>query len=110
MAFEEQVFYPELSKMLGAEDVSHLYEDHDTGKHAVRTLLEGSEGGTLGETRRAALLTDLRGMLEHAEGCGTLLSHLEGLPQERLERLMNSLLELRSRGMRWSALPSADGT
>jgi hypothetical protein len=106
MAFEEQVFYPELSRILGAEPVAHLYEDHDVGKHAVQKLLEGGGAGTLGEQERAELLTDLQGMLEHAEGCGTLLSHLEGPPPERLERLTAALLELRSQGIRWTDLPS----
>ena len=48
-------------------------------------------------------------MLEHAEGCGTLLSHLEGLAPERLERLMAALLELRSQGIRWTELPAGSG-
>ncbi len=109
MAFEEQVFYPELSRILGAEPVSHLYEDHDVGKHAVQKLLEGAGAVRLGDQERAELLTDLRDMLEHAEGCGTLMSHLEGLPPERLERLRASLLELRSQGIRWTELPSSPG-
>jgi hypothetical protein len=110
MAFEEQVFYPELSRILGPEPVSHLYEDHDVGKHAVQKLLEGAGAGTLGEQERTELLADLRGMLEHAEGCGTLLSHLEGLRPERLERLMAALVELRSQGIRWTELPTSAGT
>jgi hypothetical protein len=109
MAFEEQVFYPELSRILGVEHVAHLYEDHDAGKQAVQKLLEGAGTGALSEIERAELLSDLQGMLEHAEGCGTLLSHLEGLAPERLERLMAALLELRSQGIRWTELPAGSG-
>jgi hypothetical protein len=94
---------------MSVEHVSHLYEDHDAGKHAVQKLLEGAGAEVLSEPERAELISDLQGMLEHAEGCGTLLSHLEGLPPERLERLMTALLELRSQGIRWTELPTGSG-
>ena len=43
--------------------------------------------------------------LEHALSCGTLLSHLDGLPGEELEAMTAELEKARRLGRRWTELP-----
>jgi hypothetical protein len=50
------------------------------------------------------LIEGLDTMLDHAVGCGTLLSHLDGLPEAGKKELLDQLLELRRRGVRWTEL------
>jgi hypothetical protein len=104
MAFEEQAFYPTLRELL-PERVPDLYEEHDAGQEVVRRLLVDPREGPLDASERHALAGEVRTMLAHAEACGTLLSHLDGLSQERRRALLETLLELRRQGIRWTELP-----
>ncbi len=109
MAFEEQAFYPTLRELLPS-GVTHLYEEHDVGRHAVQRLVAEAGRGPLSDAERRTLAEEVRAMLAHAEGCGTLLSHLDGLPQERRIALLERLLDLRRQGIRWTELPENPGT
>jgi hypothetical protein len=104
MAFEETAFYPELVGILGEGFVEHLGEEHAVGQRAVKTLLDHAGGEPLAEEERKTLIEGLDTMLDHALGCGTLLSHLDGLEETRKRRLLEQLLELRQQGLRWTEL------
>jgi hypothetical protein len=104
MQFEEEVFYPEVEKILGREFVDRLYAEHALGQRAIRSILtRGRSGELAGETE--TLIRDLETTLQHAFSCGTLLSHLDALPADETDRLLRKLQELRSSEVRWSALP-----
>ena len=102
MEFEETVFYPELAKILGEPFVEHLEIEHDIGKQAVQTILGHAEGEPFDAEERKVMIASLGTMLDHAMGCGTLLSHLDGLEEARKKKLLDRLLELRQRGLRWT--------
>ncbi len=104
MEFEEEVFYPKLAGILGEGFVEHLEEEHEIGQQAVKTLLSHTPGGPLTEEERMGLIESLDTMLDHAVGCGTLLSHLDGLQEKRKKRLLEQLLEFRRLGLRWTEL------
>lgn len=101
--FEERVFYPQLLEHLGRDYVERLYHEHDAGKEALRTLLS-APAGSLAPVALEKVASDLEIALEHALSCGTLLSHLDGLPQDRLERMAEKLEEARELGRRWTEL------
>jgi hypothetical protein len=109
MAFEEQAFYPTLRELLPS-GVAHLYEEHDVGRHAVQRLVAEAGAGPLDDAERQALAEEVRVMLAHAEGCGTLLSHLDGLSRQRRLALLETLLDLREQSIRWTELPEASRT
>ena len=100
--FEETVFYPELAEILGEPFVEHLEIEHDIGKRAVQTILSHAEGEPLVGEERKEVIVSLDTMLDHAMGCGTLLSHLDGLKEARKKELLERLLELRQGGLRWT--------
>jgi hypothetical protein len=102
MEFEETVFYPELAEILGEPFVEHLEIEHDIGKRAVQTILSHAGGEPLVGEERKSVIASLDTMLDHAMSCGTLMSHLDGLPRARKKKLLDRLLELRKRGLRWT--------
>ena len=104
MEFEETVFYPEVAGVLGEHFVEHLEIEHDIGKRAVQTILGHAEGEPFAGEEREVVIASLGTMLDHAVGCGTLLSHLDGLNEARKNELLERLLELRERGLRWTEL------
>jgi hemerythrin-like domain-containing protein len=102
MAFEEEVFYPELKKTLGNEFVVRLYREHEAGREAVRALIANGTAEPLTDETQARLLADLNGTLEHALSCGSLLSYVARLQPTEHDRLLRELEELRLRGGRWT--------
>lgn len=106
MEFEEHVFYPTLARILGSDTIDELYEEHAQGQEAVRTLLNRPGGRPLTPTERQRLIGQAKTTLEHAIGCGTLLSYVDRFdPAVRREMLVR-LHELRRKGRRWTALVS----
>lgn len=104
MQFEEEVFYPEVEKILGREFVDQLYAEHALGQRAIRSILaHGQRGELAGEIE--TLIRDLETTLQHAFSCGTLLSHLDALPADETATLLRKLQELRSSEIHWSMLP-----
>ena len=104
MAFEERVLYPLLAGLIGEQYVLRLLQEHGVGKQAVQRLLDQGPGVPLKPEERASLIESLDLMLDHAVGCGTLLSHLDGLHEERRKRLLDQLLALRRGEVRWTEL------
>ncbi len=101
MEFEEEVFYPELATRLGDEFVSRLYDEHDEGQLAVKTLLSGRVA-ELDDEGRTRLLGQVEIALDHAISCGTLLSHIGDLDPAEEERVLERWQEIRARSPRWS--------
>lgn len=106
MAFEEQVFYPTLDRILGSAFVDQLYHEHAEGQDAVRTVLNREPDHPFADHERQALVEHVETALEHALSCGTLLSHVDVLEAPAKQEMLERLLELRRRGRRWTALGS----
>lgn len=108
MEFEETVFYPTLEKLLGSEFVDQLYHEHGLGQDAVRALLAHEAATPLPEKEQRRLVGQVEMALEHALSCGSLLSHLAAVGEADQRAMLHRLIELRSRGRRWTEL-SSDG-
>jgi len=104
MAFEEQVYYPELRLVLGDRFVDRLYHEHALGLDAVRRLIRHDPAQPLPERER--IVEELTTALEHARSCGTLLSHLTRLDPGTLGAMRQALEELRRRELRWTEVGS----
>ncbi|MHC5064723.1 MAG: hemerythrin domain-containing protein [Planctomycetota bacterium] len=103
--FEEGYFYPALRKILGDEFVDRLYKEHAAGKRALELL----QTGEVGRVKRVALERDLEIVEDHVLSCGTLLSHLQGLPDEKQKELLAALRACRSRKQAWTELKPPGG-
>ena len=99
--FEETLYYPRLKPVIGAGNISRMYEEHQIGLGLIRDI--EALGPDAPEKEVCSRLADrCRQMLEHARSCGTLISHLTDLPQEEQTDLLAKLQEIRGRGTRWT--------
>ncbi len=105
MEFEEKVFYPQVARMLGAEDTAMLYAEHHEGQEVVKALLGKEAAEPFSDGERTRLLRGLQTAFEHVLSCGTLVSHVTTLDAQDQARLLERLLAFRERGRRWSELP-----
>lgn len=100
--FEEAVFYPELRKVFGDEFVDRLYREHAVGRAVILELLSLDKHAQIVDSRLNELAERAGKTLEHAVSCGTLLSHLEALDDQRQRELLTQLKTIRIRGKPWS--------
>lgn len=101
--FEETVYYPRLVPVVGAANVDMMYAEHGIGLRLIQDLM--SAGSTPPDSAVMADLADrCQTMLEHAQTCGTLLTHLTALPPDEQNELLARLEHIRERGRSWSEL------
>lgn len=99
--FEETVYYPRLKPVIGADNVRRMYAEHQIGLGLIRDILARGSGAP-GREACTQLAHSCQRMLEHAESCGTLTSHLAALPSSEQEDLLATLEEIRGRATRWT--------
>ncbi len=103
--FEETIYYPRLEPLIGAGNVRRMYEEHRIGLGLIRDILaRGDE--VPDETARYCLADQCRQMLDHAQSCGTLISHLSALPPAEQRDLLGELEAIRDLGVRWTEFAS----
>jgi hemerythrin-like domain-containing protein len=102
MAFEEEVFYPQLGRIYGQELVDRMLAEHERGQRAIRRLLDLSPGETLDEQRRRELVEDLNVALSHVMSCGSMLSELGTGEAAANGESLKRLRQLRVDGERWT--------
>jgi hypothetical protein len=100
--FEERAFYPELRRTFGNDFVDQLYREHGAGQRALRMLQAHGGGRELGADERASLADDLDVAVQHALSCGSLTSHMDALPGERQQSLLDELERTRRGEARWT--------
>jgi hypothetical protein len=100
--FEEEHFYPLLEGRLGSGRVERLFDEHERGRRAVARLLSLSEDARLEPEELGQLVDDLEVALQHAVGCGSMLSTTEGLSEGEQRVLVEHLLAARERAPRWT--------
>ena len=99
--FEETLYYPRLRRVIGAENINRMYEEHTIGLGLIREI--EALGPDAPEKDVCLRLADrCRQMLDHAQSCGTLISHLCDLPEEEQADLLAELRDIRRRGTRWT--------
>ncbi|MEZ6099691.1 MAG: hemerythrin domain-containing protein [Pirellulaceae bacterium] len=102
--FEEQVLYPEIGRCRGDRLEEKLRSEHRIVCHALNSLVRGRPLQLVDAVFQQEILQSLKTGLKHAEGCGTLISHLAAWPAAQQERAQQRLLDLRARGKRWTEL------
>ena len=106
IAFEEQFLYPIVRSARGDSYASKLYHEHQL---ILKTLVELQSAASMDELHKSRWLVGLQEGLEHAATCGTLLSHLQTLPDAEQTQLLEELRSLRKQPIRWSELNLSTG-
>ena len=102
IAFEEQVLYPLVSKRTrDVTFVRSLYAEHERTRDAVQILASDRD---IDSELRQQLLDGMRGGLDHADHCGTLISHLADLTETEQEQALKQLTQFQAEKRRWTEL------
>jgi hypothetical protein len=102
IAFEEQDFYPALSRLLDEEEVTGMYREHHDGLKLILELSRENEA-ELGEDNRVrALLDQVDAMQAHVSECGELFGAMGGLSDQEIAALMDRLNFWRAQAPSWS--------
>lgn len=109
MAFEEEVFYPQLAAVYGEEFVQQMLAEHEAGHRAIKSLVSLKESQELTDKERVGVLDDLGVALKHVMSCGTMLAELGSGKPEMDAQALDRLRELRERAGRWSRRSYGDG-
>jgi hypothetical protein len=104
--FEESVLYPAVGKAQGRAYEEKLLSEHEVARRGLMRLA-GLRDDELHDARVKAELIDAFSTAEqHAESCGTLISHLELLPVEEQKTALAQLQQCRREAPRWTQLHS----
>jgi hypothetical protein len=105
--FEECYLYPAVQRSRGEAYVARLYDEHHIVWCAIDALraLSGDDVPSLGQVMQWK--QSLRAGLDHAATCGSLLSHLQAMPEDQQEAVMEAIARLRDRGRSWSEFDEA---
>lgn len=109
MEFEETIYYPMLTAILGEAAIARMCDEHDTGLSVIEDILRAGEHPPSPEEREE-LIDRIGQMLDHAATCGTLLSHLSTLPPEKQAEMLTELRVIRGRNRRWTDLANSTGS
>ncbi|KWV94629.1 hemerythrin domain-containing protein [Erythrobacter sp. AP23] len=104
IAFEQSHFYPELRKLIGAQEVDRFEDEHARGLAAIVRLGGIGPGQELSAAERAELLAQIETMQVHTDECGEHFGALGRIPRERQAELLAALRDLREQAPRWTAL------
>jgi hypothetical protein len=105
--FEEKYLYPQVGRSRGDTYLSRLYDDHEEVAGALTEILDVLADPNEKTPSRATVarwMATLRGGIDHASACGTLLGELKGLPEERQREFLDGLTRLRDQAARWTEL------
>ena len=102
MAFEEEVFYPQLARTYGDEFVERMVAEHEAGHRAIKSLIARQDAPRLAAEERSEILDDLGVALKHVMSCGTMLSELGTGKADVDEGALDHLRTLRDRAEPWS--------
>ena len=104
--FEEAVLYPLVARAEGQAFAERLYSEHQVVLRAIKRLLIRGEDRPLDSEAQSDLIDDVQVGLDHAESCGTLVSHLASMPPDQQRQSLERLAQFQREGLRWSELPS----
>ena len=102
--FEERVFYPALEPILGKNVIRAFLREHEAGRTALLQLLSLKDETTVEAPDIASINAQLTTAREHALSCGSLLSHIDAFDSQEIERMLDSLYDIRRQGHRWTGL------
>ncbi len=99
IAFEEEHFYPALARLLGADEVQRMSDEHRGGLEVVRALAHLREDTPLDPQ---GLLRHSEAMESHIAECGELFEAMGRIPPREQDDLYEALVEWRSKRPRWT--------
>lgn len=110
IAFEEEVFYPELARVHDPGEVKKFYYEHELGRKLLSKLLEVPEESALQPHQTGRLAEIAQTVLDHAFSCGTLFSHILALDESQQRLWLDQLEAYRSQPLRWTGRPDSSST
>lgn len=107
--FEERFLYPQVARTRGDTYLSRLYDEHDEVVAVLADIIDGSETAPheprrLDRSTVSRWVATLRGGIDHASACGTLLGELKSLSEPQQLEFLDRLNRLRDRGNCWTEL------
>jgi hemerythrin-like domain-containing protein len=102
--FEEKVLYPIVAKERGKEYASRLYREHSLAREALIKLIRSKELERMEPEEKEEIIQKVETSIDHAVSCGTLLSHLTALDEEKQKEFLERLLAFRQTHRCWSEL------
>jgi len=112
IAFEEQDFYPALSRLLDEAEVAGMYSEHDDARSLILELSSAKDADLTEAATVRALLDRIDAMQVHVSECGELFGAMGGLSDEEITLLLDRLKFWRSHAPSWSdyARDTRDGS
>ena len=102
--FEEEVLYPQVGRVRGEVFEQKLRDEHMIVEQAIKQLIAADRSDQNLSELRAELVEALNVAVEHAESCGTLISHLEALSPAVQQQALKRQRQFRAGGVRWTEL------
>jgi hypothetical protein len=102
--FEEHVLYPEVGRSRGPQLEEKLRDEHEVVRRGLLRLQKLPAPDADDPQVRAELERAFETAIQHAEHCGTLISHLAALSPQRQQEALGRLEEFRRAGRRWTEL------
>ncbi len=102
--FEEQHLYPRVRESRGDKYADQMYQEH---REILNTLVELQQIQSTVEPSKRQIQrwkTGVQNGINHAVACGTLLSHLQTLPESTQADLLQFIEQLRRKSKKWSSL------
>ena len=106
--FEEQYLYPAVKELRGDAYVSRLYDEHNEVLSVIAALQTLAEDVVPSDDEISGWKESLKAGLDHAAACGSLLSHLQALPDQQQRDYLDAIGRLRRQGRRWSEMHEAN--
>lgn len=106
--FEEDVLYPQVGKVHGRAFQEKLLSEHEVARRGLLHLRHATPEQLQDPQLRAEVVRALSTAAIHAESCGTLISHLESLPEDAQQAAQARLEQFRREGRRWTDLHGED--
>lgn len=107
IAFEEEVLYPTLRRLLSDADADRFHGEHGMGLRAVQFLASLPDGQPVPEGQLRELLADSEVMERHIAECGEVFGALGRLPDSEGIQMLTRLEELRDWAPRWTEFAKA---
>ena len=105
--FEEQHLYPRIREFRGDQYVGKMYHQHQNILHALVAIRRRATNSKPSPEQIEFWKARLKEGIDHAAACGSLLSHLQTLPEPVQADLLEKILELRMTARKWSQVGAA---
>lgn len=97
--YEEESLYPELTAFFTDEYVEKLYGDHDMAIRSAKKLVELAAKDNLSDDDVQTAVRILQSIMPHVTDCDGLSILIETLPDEKLQKILDTRDRAGARGL-----------